>query len=273
MNATASTTASDGTTVQDCVTFYVDGVASPSPLDPTTKLESLYSTGTTPHLMTGLATHESGYNQFLLPGQGSPNEPDLYDGIQGLWPREPNDGGSHIGLMMVPTTDADAWDWTQNATDGVTNIFVGEKLPLAQSFENWLDGKAKDRNVPYHEGLQPFSLPTMLENMALVLYRGNSASAGWAGQYYIPECLPPDTISAKGNTWTCKDSNGNNVQWTWEPNDPDPSDANAVQAQYISPPGISGSFGNKSGLQYVNNDSNYPWYDQNIQKGVRQQMK
>jgi hypothetical protein len=39
----ASTTASDGSPVQDCVTFYIDGVQSPSPLDPTTQLLNLYT--------------------------------------------------------------------------------------------------------------------------------------------------------------------------------------------------------------------------------------
>lgn len=281
--AAASTTAADGSTVQDCVTFYVDGVQSPSPLDPTSQLVSLYSNGATPHLMTGLATHESGYSQFHYPGDGSPAEPDVFNGIDGLWPYESNGGGQFIGLMMVPTTDTDAWDWTQNTTDGVNSTvygFVGEKLPTAQNFVDWLTGKKKNTNVPVHQGLQAFSSPSaQLENMALVLY-GQQAKGPWTQQFYVPVCPPPGTITVQGkNTWIC-----NGATWYWAYNDPNLSDPGAdqnVQAQYIFAAGTTGPVGNRPGLQYVTNSpsdplfngSADPWYDSNIQQGVLQQMK
>ena len=273
VQVTASTTASDGSTIQDCLTYYIDGVQSTSPLDPTAQLLNLYSNGETTGLMTGEAEEESAYHQFKYPGQGSPAAPDLFNGIQGLWPYESGGGGSHIGPMMVPTTDGDAWDWTQNTSDGVNSTsdgFVGSKLAIAQNFVNWLTGASKNKNVPVHKGLTEFTSPsTQLENMALVLY-GNEAQSGWANQYYVPVCHPPGTVSAKGNTWSC-----NGASWYWAVNDPNINDLGAdqnVQAQYIFPAGTSGSFGNRPGLQYVTNVSGDPWYDSTLQKGVRDQM-
>ena len=212
--------------------------------------------------MTGIAQHESTYlqffSQFLL-------------GATALWPHESNDGGSHIGLMMVPITGPLAWDWTQNTTDGVNSTdhgFVGAKLPLANTWMNRIISGSSKLSVPAHKGLSAFASPsTDLENMALVLYRGNAASASWTGQYYIPVCPPPGTINANGNTWTCS-----GASWYWAVNDPVIHDTGAdqnVQAKYIFPSGTSGSFGNRPGPQYVTNSSSDPWYDNFVQAGVR----
>lgn len=262
VKVTAQATADDGSTVQDCATYYVEGTRS---FDPTNQLVSLYASGATPRLMTGLAQHESGYYQFT-----SQN----LLGATALWPTESDDGGSHIGLMMIPTAENLAWDWLQNTNDGVNdtnNGFAGAKLPLAKSFVNWLTGTKSNKNVPVHQGLLTFLSPSVqLENMALVLYRGNTAAAGWAGQYYIPVCPPPGTIKAKGNTWTC-----NGASWYWAVNDPNITDPGAdqnVQAQYIFAPGTSGSFGNRQGLQYVTNVPTDPWYDHAQQLGVMNQI-
>lgn len=256
VQVTAQTAASDGSTVQDCVTFYVEGVQSTSPLDPTNQLLTLYSTGATPRLMTGLAEVESGYNQFLYPGQGNPVQPNLFNGIQGLWPRESWDGGSHIGLLMVPTTDALAWDWLQNTSHGVNSTadgFAGQKLPTATNIMNWLiTGKSATKqnqlpgDVPAHVNLAALSNPSsQLENMALVDYGPSAASLYWAEQYYIPVC-PSGNITNSTKGWNC-----NNSTWYWAVNDPD-VDANVV-ASKIFPPGIdtSTAFTNADGISYA----------------------
>lgn len=80
VKVTAQTTTSSGT-VQDCVTFYVEGTQL---FDPTGQLLSLYATGATPHLMTGIAQVESSYLQFF-----SQN----LLGATALWPHESYDGG------------------------------------------------------------------------------------------------------------------------------------------------------------------------------------
>ena len=215
--------------------------------------------------MTGLAQHENGYYQFT--------SQDLL-GATALWPTESYDGGSHIGLMMIPVAENLAWDWLQNTNYGVNdtnNGFAGAKLPLAKSFVNWLTGTKSNKNVPVHSGLPAFASPSgQLERMALVLYLGNTAAAGWAEQYYIPVCPPPGTIKAKGNTWSC-----NGSSWYWAVNDPNITDPGAdqnVQAQYIFAPGTSGPFGNRQALQYVTNQLTDPWYDMTQQLGVENQI-
>jgi hypothetical protein len=207
--------------------------------------------------MTGIAEQESAYNQFIYPGQGSPPEPDLFDEIQGLWPREPDDGGSHMGLMMVPTTATFAWDWTQNTNDGVNSTdhgFVGAKLPIATNMASWLltGKKASKRNqlpedVPAHVNLAPLSSPSaQLENMALVDYGPGAASLYWAQQYYIPVC-PTGNITTSHSAWTC-----NGGAWYWAVNDPN-IDQNVI-APNIFPPGVDTStiFTNSGGIAYAN---------------------
>ncbi len=61
-------------------------------------------------LGASIADKESSYKQF--------RNFSLY-GQAWLWPNESvKDGGSHIGLMQMPTLGAARiWDWVQNATD------------------------------------------------------------------------------------------------------------------------------------------------------------
>jgi len=159
---------------------------------------------------------------------------------------------------------------TSTSVNDTNNGFAGAKLPVATSFVNWLTGAKSNTNVPVHQGLLPPASPSApLEDMALVLYFGNAAAAGWAGQYYIPVCRPPGTISSKKNVWTCSS------QWYWAINDPNITDPGAdqnVQAQYIFPSGKSSTFGNRQGLQYVTNLPTDPWYDRNQQLGVVNQI-
>lgn len=285
--ATASATATDNSTVQDCVTFYVEGPETGNggqgaPGGPTggqgilntiitSRLDMLYqqspsypNDGTaTPDLMTGIAMKESSYKQFLTPEE-PPYNPDLFSlwnnfTIAAKWPLEgqkngQSDGGTHIGLMMFPTSDGDAWDWTINTNDGVNDStygFAGNDLPLANTLATWMIKGNSKSNFPGHS---PLAAPTgyQLENLALVLYGPYAHSTLWAEQYYIPVCI--GTLSAKNNTWTCS-----GAKWYWAINDPsiDPN----VQTKNIFPPGTTVlTFGNSDGIDYVNNpnDPNSP---------------
>jgi hypothetical protein len=142
--------------------FYVVGDAIPES-EITTRLVGLYAHGATPHLLTGIADKESTYRQF-----GSRSK----YGRAGLWPVESYDGGSHIGLMQMPTTVDRAWDWQLNSRDAA-NLFQ-DKLRIAASLER--------RIIQGHRGLRRLT-DVESENMALALY-GPGAAAGLDNQYY-----------------------------------------------------------------------------------------
>jgi hypothetical protein len=186
--------------------------------------------------------------------------------IAAKWPNESRvDGGSHIGLMMFPTTTADAWNWLTNTTDGV-NLFSGapspNKISIATSYIADIVSGTKGQNaIPAHLGLAALSSPQQVENMALVLYRGTGLGpvlANTLGElYYIRVCTGAIKATSKG--WTCSSS------WYWAVNDPT-VDSN-VQAKYIFPPGANGLFTNHVGVAYV---SNYILFtDTNLPKGAR----
>lgn len=115
VRVTASTTASDGSPLQGCVTFYIDGAQAGIPNGTiTSQLEtsnqsypsSKYypSDGTgTQGLMAQVAAKESSYEQFRYPSATNPVEPDLYPAVYAVWPAENSGGGSYIGLMQVET--------------------------------------------------------------------------------------------------------------------------------------------------------------------------
>jgi hypothetical protein len=136
----------------------------------TSQLDSLYSSGATPNLLTGIAERESSYQQF----DGTET---LY-GLTGYWPNESKeDGGSHIGLMMVATTADRAWDWTANTIYGAS-IFQ-DKLAAA--------GRNATKIIKANKGL-PALTPVQLENMALLLYGPYApATSQLTNQYYIPD--------------------------------------------------------------------------------------
>jgi hypothetical protein len=247
VNVTAQNIASDGSTVYDCSQFYVEGTNS---IDPTINLLNLYSTGATPHLMTGVAQHESTYKQFFT---------QTLLGATAYWPHESADGGSHIGLMMVPTQQPYAWDWTSNTNDGVNDAsygFVVAKLPLASTWQAWITNG--HGSIPGHSSLATLTA-TQLEDMALVLY-GPAASGTWTKQFYIPVC-PSGNITNHSNIWTC-----NNASWYWAVNDP-AVDSN-VTASNIGP-GVT-VFGNHPGVAYV--DNTILFTDESYEAGVRAQM-
>ncbi len=135
IDATATITFNgSGKSTKKAATFYVDGVTIP-PSVINAQLIQLYADGGNTHLMTGLAAHESGTIQFgRCNGIDSCNDPFVLFGKTGLWPKESYDGGSHIGIMQVPTNMADAYDWQQNVQDGVY-LFANDKLRRAGNYE------------------------------------------------------------------------------------------------------------------------------------------
>ena len=119
--------------------------------------------------MTGIAQTESTYRQFktiTLYGQSA------------LWPLESYDHGSHIGLMQVAVTMADAFNWQTNTADGVS-LFTNQKLPAGIRNEN--------RIIAAHAGLARLTA-SQEEDMAVGLY-GPGASGNLARQVYIPVCV------------------------------------------------------------------------------------
>lgn len=134
----------------------------------TNRLTTLYRTGATPRLLTGIADKESTYRQFELRTK--------YD-QSALWPVESReDGGSHIGLMQVASAGAqgvkNAWDWLENTEQAM--LLFREKLALGRNLENRI------RNT--RPGLRELTAVER-ENMALALY-GPYAGATFSEQYY-----------------------------------------------------------------------------------------
>ncbi len=238
VKVTAQTSASDGGTVQDCVTFYVEGAESGIPnATITSDLDNSYQTsksypndGTaTLNLMTGVAMKESSYRQFVTPAEGNSDLFNLYakTGIEAKWPDEnvatsqvPR--GAYLGLMQVQTatnqaTDPNAWDWTTNAGDAV-NLFSGatspNKITIAAGYENDIINGVKSPKIPGHVGLVSLT-GFQLENMALVLYAGDvpsneSLATVLTQQYYMPQCPAPGVqgTNKQGNL-TCS------TGWQW----------------------------------------------------------
>ncbi|TMB09520.1 MAG: hypothetical protein E6J71_27980 [Deltaproteobacteria bacterium] len=132
VKVTAQTTTSDGSTVKDCATFYVEGPDNIDPNLTTNQLVASYTSSAsrsypsdgTPNLLTGVAMHEGTYHQFwTVLSTPTPNE-DLFGlyskfGIAAQWPHESYDKGTHIGLMMVKTTASAAWNWLTNINTGM----------------------------------------------------------------------------------------------------------------------------------------------------------
>jgi hypothetical protein len=164
---------SGGETASPVEYAYIVGVPIPDSKI-TSRLYSLYN-GATPNLLTGIAMKESSYRQF--------SNITLF-GYTGNWPTESYDGGSHIGLMQVPITMADAWDWKTNTQTGA-NMFA-EKVQIAKSIERQLRRE--------YRGLRRLT-DVEIENMALVLYGPEADARDPYKQYYVPQ------------------SNGNNWEW------------------------------------------------------------
>ena len=209
----ASTTASDGSAIQDCTAAYIEGPAGGIPdASITSELDTLYpaspsypNDGTqTPNLMTGVAERETQYRQFTSPGDNPANS-DLFKlsqsfGILAKWPTENvetqgSPRGKYIGLMQMltaadQTTDPNAWKWADpsptegaNANDAV-NLFSGTVSPnditQANNYKDEIINGDPSQSIDGYWGLgsQPFD-GFYQENAALVLYGG-----------YLTVCAP-----------------------------------------------------------------------------------
>jgi len=142
---------------------YVDGTAIPNATI-TSRLVSLYSSGATPHLLTGIAVVESNYRQF------SPRS--LYT-VYGPWPLEsPSPAlGLYVGLMQVPNGMPSAFEWLTNTSSGAS-IFNG-KNSIVQSYVS------AQRNG--HPSLPDLSA-TQYEDNQLVLYNGLPVPSNYVWQ-------------------------------------------------------------------------------------------
>lgn len=195
------------------VTFYLTG----GPMNPTAVsnfLVSLYATGTTPRLFTGVAEVESRSRHFCIPGKTcSSKQAPLY-GILQYWPHESYDGGSHIGLLMVePKNWGVVWNWKTNATTGV-GLFVSEKLRYAKEMEN------KIRKYRRGPGL-PSLTPRQLEDMALVLYGPSAKYGSVDAQYYRAKCSsgPTTNVTVIENNQRITYKRCGGGMWVWDVND------------------------------------------------------
>jgi hypothetical protein len=156
-----------------CPVEYAYIVGPPLILDQeiTNRLLNLYSHGETLNLLCGIAQVESTYTQFTTR---------TLFGKDAKWPTESfGNGGAYIGLMQVPLTMADAWDWLNNTNMGA--CIFNEKKRIARNIERDI---RNDPDHPEYRDLRPLT-DFENENMALVLYNGP-----WANnpnmQYYIP---------------------------------------------------------------------------------------
>lgn len=215
----ATTTLSDGGTVTDCTTFYIEGPADGVPNKSETDQlvnssqsypsSSSYPSGGTPGLMAQVADVESTYRQFTSPVD-TPANADLWRlqadfGITAKWPDESPGGGAYIGLMQVmtdpnqitapagSTPDPNAWNWITNASDGV-KLFSGTPPAEFQDAENKIQHATDYENEMIQEYLSTPPISTLpplpgadLERMALLLY-GGFGGGGLTKQYYIPVC-------------------------------------------------------------------------------------
>jgi hypothetical protein len=149
-------------------TAYIDGVTIPDATI-TNRLVALYTSGATPHLLTGIAFKESSYRQF---------EQNTLYGISGRWPIESPDPylGLFVGMMQVPNGMVNAFDWLTNTQQGA-NIFQ-TKLTDASTYVANL--RSQYPQLPALSGIE-------LENEALSRY------GGFSTRYY--------TVNASGNGW------------------------------------------------------------------------
>jgi hypothetical protein len=156
-----------------------------------------------PILLAQVAMEESSYAQF--------SQETLY-GVDTFWPHESPEAkfaaGAYIGLMMVPLSMGNAWNWLTNTSAGAA-VFQGDLVLAAENA-----AEIQDSNT----GLADLN-PEQLENMALVLYN-QGTGVSLTGQYYIPQCT--GTVSGE----TC--SSG----WQWVPN----TAGNSAGVNYVCDP-------------------------------------
>jgi hypothetical protein len=133
--------------------------------------------------MTGIASVESSIEQFkseALYGQT------LY------WPLESYDGGTHIGLMQMPTSMDYAFNWQDNASNAVALFYQKESVATTVA----------SNEISSYSGL-PALTGAQLENMALTLYGPYAGGTNPAKQYYVPGCVggTASGTTCTGGTW------------------------------------------------------------------------
>lgn len=150
--------------------------------------------------MTGIAAKESNTTQFgKCDTISSCTTPfDLF-GKTGMWPKESYDGGSHVGIMMVPTKMDVAFDFDRNMEYAIKTVFVDDKIPRAQRYE---------QNIRQRFPALPALTTRQTELNALVYYGPaaliavrvcTSCPGGVIGPYYVP--------SGNGKSWVVNKRN------------------------------------------------------------------
>ena len=169
-------------------TIYVDGTQVPTSNIKgamTSEYQALEPSGTS-NLFTGIAWNESEYKQFVQFN---------WYGTNGCWPYQSYDGGSHIGIMMVPTTQNEAYDWTQNVQNGV-NLFAGDKMTFAASWES--------RIMSQYPQL-PQLTTVQRERDALVFWGPYAGTVSQSGAYWV--------ANPQGTAWVRTNLNPKAANW------------------------------------------------------------
>ncbi len=177
------------------ITFYVLGAAIPYSTI-TSRLYSLYTTGATPHLLTGIAEVESSYHQFVQA---------YMMGATGDWPNGDNAASlldAYVGLMMVPNGMTQGFDWITDtsATDQRGGAYIfNQKLSTASTCMG-----VEQQSYPS----LPLLSGSQLEENALVFYSGNSGT-GTCSQvsphlYWVP--------ASDGTSWV---ENSSSPEYTY----------------------------------------------------------
>jgi hypothetical protein len=142
--------------------------------------------------LTGIAQHESSYaNTGTYEGQfsrwtatrctnGTYVHLALF-GVWAYWPTENCDGGSYMGLMMVPPSGSYAWDWIANTQQGAT-ILQGH-------YAEAISWGASQNSSTYCKGKGKLPALTALQNEhnGLAFYALGKRSTGLTTAYYVPD--------------------------------------------------------------------------------------
>jgi hypothetical protein len=108
--------------------------------------------------------------------------------------------GAHIGLTQVLTTEVDAWNRLQNATDGVllpSQKSTQAKLKTAYTFATELEEKYEGSG---NTTAIPAKTSCQLEEMALELYGPHPGSTK-TEQYYAGQCNGGTGSTCAGGSW------------------------------------------------------------------------
>ncbi len=181
----ASAVINGGTIDAQPVTITITGPATGIPDESIERLLLRKYHGETPNLLVGLAWTESSFMQFRpFP---------LFERTL-KWPNESiKDHGSHVGLMMVVTTMAGAWDWLNNIDYGVY-FFYHDKTDRALANEQQMRDACGCNKIEEDKIYDPRGL-IRREDMVLEAY-GSGASSEVNKHIYTVE-IDPDNGTCK----------------------------------------------------------------------------